>query len=166
MISLLKKIRIKYYKGKGLQIADDCRVMGFPNFGSEPYLISIGNRVTISGKVNFVTHDGGTFVFRDDPKYKDVIKYGRITIHNNCFIGYNTILMPGISVGPNSVVAAGSIVTKDVPPNSVVGGCPAKFIMSLEEYAEKSLIKTPEYNKDAYLYNKKETLLSLFPYPW
>lgn len=162
----VKKLLINRYKKKGLQISDDCRIMGFPNFGSEPYLISIGENVTISGKVNFITHDGGTFVFRHQDEYKDVIKYGRIIINDNCFVGFNSIIMPGVSIGPNSVVAAGSVVTKDVPPNTVVGGCPAKAIMSIEEYAKKSKDNLVKYDKEAYKRNKKEELLRLFPYPW
>ena len=166
IVSLLKRRWLKRLKSQGLQIADDCRMMGRPNFGSEPYLVSIGKHVTISGWVSFITHDGGTWVFRDQERYRDVIKYGRITVHDNCFIGYGSILMPGISIGPNSVVAAGAVVTRDVPPNTVHGGMPAKFICTIEEYAERSLQKTPKYDRAAYKKNKVEEILRLYPRPW
>ena len=45
--------------------------------------------------------------------------------------------MPGVTIGPNSVVAAGSVVTKDVPPDTVVGGVPAKAICSASDYLER-----------------------------
>ncbi len=160
------RIQLSRYRKHGLQIAEDCRLEGMPFFGSEPYLVSIGKHVLISGKVVFVTHDGGTFVFRDAPRYQKVIKYRRITVHDNCFIGYGAIIMPGVSIGPNSVVAAGAVVTKDVPPGTVVGGNPARILMTLDEYAEKSLANNPCYDEELYQNNKKEELLKILPYPW
>src|SRR5437016_1723064 len=142
--SLLNRWRLKRCIRRGLQIADDCRLMGEANFGSEPYLVSIGKHVTIASNVSFITHDGGTWVFRHKQKYAHVIKFGRIVIHDNCFIGYGATIMPGVSIGPNAVVAAQSVVTKDVPENMVAGGFPAKVLMTVEKYAEKSLEQTPD----------------------
>lgn len=164
--SLFTKNRLKTYVNRGLQISSDCRLINIPNFGSEPYLISIGKRVTISGNVTFVTHDGGTWVFRNKPEYKSVIKYGRITIFDNVFIGSGVIIMPNVTIGPNSVVAAGSVVTKSVPENSIVGGNPAKVLMSLDAYAEKSLKLNPDYNFVDYTNNKEKELLRIYPRPW
>jgi acetyltransferase-like isoleucine patch superfamily enzyme len=151
---------------RGLQIADDCRLVGMPDFGSEPYLISIGRHVTVSTRVSFINHDGGTWVFREQPRYRDVIKYGRIVIHDNCFIGSGATIMPGVSVGPNAVVAAQSVVVSDVPPDTVVGGIPARVLMSVEEYAEKALALTPAYDREAYRSAKATELLRIFPRPW
>jgi acetyltransferase-like isoleucine patch superfamily enzyme len=161
VIERINRYRLKKYIKQGLQIADDCRLVSMPDFGSELYLISIGKHVTITSNVTFITHDGGSWVFRDQTKYKDVI-----TIHDNCFIGKQTILMPGISIGPNSVVASGSVVTKDVPPNSVVGGVPARVIKSLEAYADACLAATPDYDRQAYQRDKAAELLRLYPRPW
>lgn len=166
MLGAIQKLKLAYYRKKGLQISNDCRLMGMPFWGSEPYLISIGKHVTISGRVTFITHDGATFVFRHLPKYQEVTKFGRITIHDNCFIGFGAILLPGISIGPNSVVAAGSIVASNVPPNTVVGGNPARVLKCVENYADKCLMNTPDYNRIDYKRNKKQELLRIFPYPW
>jgi acetyltransferase-like isoleucine patch superfamily enzyme len=140
--------------------------MGMPFFGSEPYLISIGEHVTISGNVMFITHDGATFVFRHLPKYQRVMKYDRITVHDNCFIGFGAIILPGVSIGPNAVVAAGSVVVRDVPQNTVVGGNPARVIKSIEDYAEQSLARMPDYDETRYENNKQQELLRIYPYPW
>ena len=164
--SLFRRWKLRSLKRRGLQIADDCRMISLPEFGAEPYLISIGRHVTITSHVTFITHDGGTWVFRDQPKYKEVIRYGRITIHDNCFIGKGATLMPGISIGPNAVVAAGALVTKDVPPGTVVGGIPAKVITTVEAYAESCLALTPPYDREAYKRDKVAELLRHYPRPW
>jgi len=166
LFELIKRWKIRNYIKQGLQVADDCRFVGLPNLGSEPFLVSIGKHVTICSDVIFITHDGGTWVFRDQAKYKSVIKYGRIVIHDNCFIGERACLMPGISIGPNSVVATGAVVTKDVPPNSVVAGIPARVLMSTEEYAEKCLAETPAHDPEAYRRDKVAELLRMYPRPW
>ena len=158
--------RLNRLTNQGLQIAGDCRLIGLPNFGSEPYLISIGRHVTISSRVSFVNHDGGTWVFRGQPRFANVIKFGRIVIFDNCFIGTGATIMPGVTIGPNSVVAAASVVTQSVPPNTVAGGVPARVLMSLEEYAEKCLAQNPTYDVALYRKHKASELLRLFPRPW
>jgi acetyltransferase-like isoleucine patch superfamily enzyme len=163
---LLLRWRLERLKRAGLQIGDECRILGWPTFGSEPYLISIGPRVGIASKVVFITHDGGTHVFRGMPGYEGVIKYGRITIHENSIIGYGVILLPGVEVGPNSVVAAGSVVTKSVPPNSLAMGVPARVFMTTDEYAKQSLATSPAYDREAYRRDKRAELLRIFPRPW
>lgn len=165
----IRRWRLYQVKRAGLQIADDCQLSGgrgWPQFGSEPYLISIGHKVGLAPYVVFITHDGGTRVFRSNAGYEDVIKYGRITIHDNSVVGYGAILMPGIEIGPNSVVAAGAVVTKSVPPNTVVAGVPARVFMSTEDYARQSLASSPQFDKAAYRRNKKDELLRIFPRPW
>jgi acetyltransferase-like isoleucine patch superfamily enzyme len=158
---LYSKYRLWRLRRAGLVMADDCIIMGLPFFGSEPYLITIGKRVGIADNVSFITHDGGTRVFRDNERYKDVIKYGRITILDNCIIGQRAIILPGVTIGPNSVVAAGAVVSRSIPPNVLAAGNPAKPIMTLEQYAEWSLATTPKYDPEEYRLHKKETLLKM-----
>ena len=116
-------------------------------FGTEPYLISIHDNVTCAADVTFVTHDVSCinierYLGLDNGSLD---KVGSIELFDNCFIGARSILMPNCSVGKNSIVAAGSIVTKKIPDGEVWGGCPAKFIMTTQSYAEKILSNCKAY---------------------
>lgn len=130
-----------YRKEFGVTIGKNCRIMGkrLNIFGSEPYLIEIGNNVTIADDVKFITHDGGVGIFRKEIHGINV--FGKIIIKDNCFIGVNSVLLPNIIIGPNSIVGAGAIVTKNVPEATVVVGVPAKILMSIDEYKNKALRK-------------------------
>lgn len=128
-----------YQRYLGVKFGEKVRIPHFANFGSEPYLIEIGNNVTLTRGVTFITHDGGVAVFRD--KYPGMNVYGRIKIGNNVFIGVHTIILPGVTIGNNVVIGAGSLVNKDIPDNVVAAGVPAKIIKSILDYQESSLQK-------------------------
>jgi acetyltransferase-like isoleucine patch superfamily enzyme len=164
LVSLFDMIWVKadpvgYVRHLGVKIGNDVRLIsikpGMGTFGSEPYLITIGSHVTIAGAVQFVTHDGGVWVFRE--KEPDINVFGRILVGDNVFIGYGSIIMPDVTIGSNCVVGAGAIVTRDIPENSVAVGVPAKVIMSIDEYYEAVSLKkvnlgdVPEGEKKNYL---------------
>jgi acetyltransferase-like isoleucine patch superfamily enzyme len=157
--SIYRRYRLWQLRRAGLTIPKDCRLIGFPDFGSEPYLVTIGQHVGIAADVMFITHDGGTYVFRHLERYKKVIKYGRITILDNCIIGARVILLPGVTIGPNSVISAGSVVSRNVPPGVLAAGNPAKPVMTVHQYAEWSLAATPDYDPNEYQNNKKAFLM-------
>jgi len=160
MIKYYNNYKLKKALKDGMEIGEKTRILGIPKFGSEPYLIRIGKHCTITSGVRFITHDGATWLFRDEEKYRNVKRYGKIEIYDNCFIGINSIIMPDVAIGPNSIIAAGSVVTKNVPAGTVYGGVPAKFLMTLDDYKEKTLIKsTPNIPNGI---NKKEKLISYF----
>ena len=130
---------ILYKKHLGVDMGDNVRITGKINFGSEPYLISIGNNVTLTQNIQLITHDGGVAVFRDE--YPGLNVYGRIRIGDNVFIGANTTILPGVEIGDNVVIGACSVVTKNIPNNSVAVGVPCKILKSLYEYKKDSLKK-------------------------
>ena len=106
---------------------------------AKPYLIEIGDKTKITYGCKFITHDGGTYVLRNIyEKAKDACVYGRIKVGQNCFIGNDMIVLPGVTIGDNCVIAAGAIVTKSIPSNSVAGGIPCKVLESIEEYYAKT----------------------------
>lgn len=129
---------IKYWRKKGVSIGDGCEIYSSASFGSEPYLVSLGNHVRINANVLFVTHDGGVWVLRELFEiYKDVDIFGEIVVGDNVHIGNNSIIMPGVKIGNNCIIGCGAIVTKDVPDNSIAVGVPARIIETVDQYAEK-----------------------------
>ena len=91
-----KRNPIAYARSIGVKVGEHCKFVDNPIWGTEPYLIRIGNHVLISCNVTFVNHDGATWVFRETPDYKNVYKFGKITIGDNCFIGCNSTILPGV----------------------------------------------------------------------
>ena len=109
-------------------------------------LIRIHNNVRIASNVTFATHDITHFVLNKMPNsrgggYSETI--GCIELMDNVFIGANSTIVGGVRIGPNAIVAAGAVVTKDVAKNSVVGGVPARYICSFDEWLAKREEKYP-----------------------
>lgn len=112
---------------------------------SEPYMIKIHNNVVIAANVTFITHD----IMNDMLSRKIGVKPGEvfseyqmgpIEIFDNVAIGANTTILYNTKIGPDALVAAGSVVTKDVPPGTIVGGNPARVIGKLDDLIEKRKI--------------------------
>ena len=108
---------------------------GRTSWSTEPWIITLGNNVHITEGVRFITHDGGTLLFRDRVPDLEITK--PITVGDNVYIGNNVILLPGVTVGNNVVIGAGAVVAKDIPDNSVAVGVPARVIKTADEYFEK-----------------------------
>lgn len=149
---------VRYARSIGVKVGENC-ILESVNFDTEPWLIEIGNHVEITGNVQFITHDGATWTVRNQEKYKDILKFGKIILKDNCYIGRQSILLPGVCIGENAIVGAGSVVTKSVDDNCVVAGNPAKFICTTEEYAEKAFSNMPKYDMDNYRTNKRAEVL-------
>jgi len=125
----------KFAKHIGVNAKGFFRVFGKVNWGTEPWIITHGENVYITNNVAFVTHDGGTLLFR---KYQPDLEITKpIVIGNDVYIGMNSMIMPGVTIGDKCIIGAGSIVTKDIPGNSVAVGVPARVIKTADEYYEK-----------------------------
>lgn len=134
---------IKYARSIGVKVGRNCRLISV-SFSTEPYLITLGDHVSATA-TRFETHDGGIWVLRDEHPEIDIVK--PITVGNNVFIGYGSVIMPGVKIGNNVVVGAYSVVTKDIPDNSVVAGIPAKLIKSIDDYKSKALLSGDQTKK-------------------
>jgi acetyltransferase-like isoleucine patch superfamily enzyme len=110
----------------------EVRITGRPDFGSEPYLLHFGNRVTITDGVRFLTHDGAVALFRDE--LPGLRMHRPITVGSNVFIGINALILPDVTIGDDCVIGAGAVVTKDVASGTVVGGNPAVPLKTVAEY--------------------------------
>lgn len=158
----------KYARLLGVQVADGIRFTGRPDFGTEPWLISIGENCLITQNVRFMTHDGSlNIVRRLDEKYAGLMKFGKIVVENDVFIGANAMIMPSVCLGAGSIIAACSCVTKDVPPGEVWGGVPAKKICTVQELADKLYDISLDYRDEvSQLSQKKEITLKVAEAYW
>lgn len=117
-------------------------------WSSEPYLITIGNNVQITSGVAIHTQDFDVF--------------GKVQIEDWAYIGAYSQIMPGVTIGEGAIVAAGSVVTKSVPPRTVVGGNPARYICTVDEYIQKNLeFNLQIHGKNLSLKEKRKFLLTL-----
>ncbi|WP_166082349.1 acyltransferase [Erysipelothrix anatis] len=113
---------------------DDCFFQPI-NFGTEPKLISFGSNVYIAAKVTFINHDVIHMMLNTAEKTDKFSEYvGPINFGNNIFIGSNSTILYGVSIGSNCIVAAGSLVNKSIPPGSIVAGVPARVIGSYDDF--------------------------------
>lgn len=134
--SLTKRKREHYLAGlirQGLQIGSNVHFAADVFLDpSHCFLISIGNNVTFAPNVRVIAHDAST------KQFLDFTRIGCVRILDDCFIGDSVIVLPGVTIGPRSIVGAGSIVTKDISPNSVAVGHPARVISTLDDYLSKN----------------------------
>lgn len=120
--------------GVGVKIFADLRTIRIDL--TRPSLVSIGNNVCLNQNFTLLTHDYGSFVFRN--LYNDFLaSSGGVRICDNVVFGSNVTVLKGVTIGENCIIGAGAVITKNIPPNSVVVGVPGKVICTLEEYYHK-----------------------------
>ena len=118
-----KKFRVFFHKLKGIKIGKNVEI-GYMVFldNRRPDLITIEDSVTITSMCNILAHDLSL-------RYIDGTEIiGAVKICKGAFIGMNSTIMPGITVGENCIIGCGSVVTKDTEPNYIYAGVPAKKI--------------------------------------
>ena len=137
----LKRLFLQTFKGaaltvdqlrkRGLTIGENTDIFTSLIDYEHGYLISIGDNVTLASDVRLLTHDAST------KKMLDYSKVGRIRIGNDVFVGAQSIILPNVSIGDRVVIGAGSVVTKDIPSNSVAAGNPCRIIGTYDDYEQK-----------------------------
>ncbi len=126
---------VKYAKKVGVNMGEGIHIYGKVRWCTEPWIITLGNNVHITEGVNFITHDGGTLLYRDKVADLEITK--PIVVGDNVYIGNDVIILPGVTIGSNVVIGAGAVVSRDIPDNSVAVGVPARVIKTADEYFEK-----------------------------
>jgi acetyltransferase-like isoleucine patch superfamily enzyme len=116
------------------QIGEDCQIQMNVVITDPPY-VRIGNNVHLTGCILF-GHDGSINMLKQAYGV-NVDRVGKIDIRDNVFVGHQAIIMPDVTIGPDAIVAAGAVVTRDVPPGSIVGGAPAKVIGQVSDYVDR-----------------------------
>lgn len=134
--SIMTKMKLKKWIKCGLKVGHTFKI----NAGSSidppfPWLVTIGDNVTLGPNVTILSHDASSQV------HLGYTRLGLVNIGNNVFIGAGSIVLPGVTIGSNVVIGAGSVVTKDIPDNVVVAGAPACVLKSIDEFKEKHLEK-------------------------
>lgn len=92
------------------------------------FLISIGDNCGFGEECHILAHDAQM------DEFLDAARVGRVVIYESCHIGARCIILPGVEIGPRTIVGAGSIVSKSLPADSVCAGNPARVLCSLDEY--------------------------------
>ena len=160
MLEKLRKIIIGSYKfeesiedlrKRGVKIGNNVDIYSSNIDQGHGFLIKIGNDVTITN-ATILSHDAST------KKFLGYSKVGKVTIGDRVFIGYGSIILPGVTIGNDVIIGAGAVVRNSVPDNSVVIGNPGQIVCTVEEYLNKNKQKmqsVPVYK--TYWRNKKQS---------
>ncbi len=114
---------------------------------SHAYLIHIGDHCGFGEGCLLLAHDAQM------DEFLDAARVGRVVIRESSHIGAHTIVLPGVEIGPRTIVGAGSIVSRSLPPETVCAGNPARVLCSLEEYLQKQrerIARAPTFPYDEY----------------
>ena len=128
-----KALYLKRLIKHGLVVGSDFQMEKGCNIDANfPWLIEIGNNVTFASNVCLLAHDGST------KKLVGYSKVGKVSVGDNVFIGFGSIVMPNVRIGDGCVVGANSVVTRSLPNGVVAAGSPAKVLMTVEEFEERT----------------------------
>lgn len=134
---------IKYLKNKYIKIGEGCVILDPKKIQidiSRPELLEIGNNVFLHRGTILLTHDWASWCFVNSHQ-EFIPSHGKIKIGNNVWLGENVTILKNVTIGDNVIIGIGSVVTKDIPSNSIAVGVPAKVIGSYEDYYNKRKIQ-------------------------
>lgn len=140
--------RHRALRALGMQIGHDV-LLPFSTWidVSHCYLISIGDHTGFGEECLILAHDAQM------DEYLDAARIGRVTVHESCHIGARCVLLPNIEIGPRTIVGAGSVIARPLPPDTVCAGNPARVICSIDEYLQKHrerISRSPTFDYRAY----------------
>lgn len=126
----------EYLRRRGVfhSMGEHCHILPTTNF-TDPAYVRLGNNVHFSNS-SIIGHDGSIAMLNRAFGVK-LEAVGKIDIRDNVFIGYQAIILPNVTIGPDAIVAAGSVVTRDVAPGDIVAGIPARPIGRVRDLVAK-----------------------------
>lgn len=149
---LLRLGKEAYARSRGVRIGTGCRILS-DIVTTEPWLVSVGDRVTISSQVRLITHDGSGWLVADERGRR--YRYAPIRIGSEVFIGAGVTILPGVEIGDRVVIGAGSVVTRSIPSGTVAAGVPARSIGEFDIFAQKVLSWPAESDKQGQTYRER-----------
>lgn len=122
------KMRNAFFRKRGMKIGEGTAILSGCNIdATHAALITLGKNVGLSPGTVILAHDASSkSVYGQNSE--GYCRIAKVTIGDNVFIGYNTIILPGTVIGNNCIISAGSVVHGKIPDNSVVSGNPAKVV--------------------------------------
>ncbi len=124
-----KSLRVFFHKLRGVKIGKNVEIGYFCIIDNvHPDMVEIEDNVTIAAMSIILAHDNSMYYTHDGD-----VRFGKVVIKKNAFIGVHSVVLPGVTIGEGAIVGAMSLVNKDVPPNTVVAGIPARIIKTLKE---------------------------------
>ena len=145
---IITQIKLKKWIKDGLIIGENVKIeRGVSIDPSFPWLVKIGDDVTIAPDCLILCHDGSTKPFVGNSRV------GVVNIGNHVFIGAKSVILPNVKIGDNVIIGSSSVVTKDVPDGVVVSGVPAKKICDIDEF----ILKHKSAMKKHTVFNKEYT---------
>jgi len=126
------------FRKQGAKVGKNCFIQ-IRTLSSEPYLVEIGDSVSIAYGVDIMTHDGASVIFRDELPHLRF--FGKVIIEDNCFIGAHATISAGVRIGKNSIIGPYATIINDVKPGSIMIGNPAIRVSTVEKYKQKCLME-------------------------
>lgn len=130
---------LSYYKCGGVKIGEGTQIFEPKNIlvdTSRPELIEIGKHVFLHGGTTILTHDWASWCFVESD-YEFYPSHAKVKIGDNVWLGRNVTICKGVTIGNNCIIGIGSVVTKDIPANSIAVGVPAKVVGSYADYMKR-----------------------------
>lgn len=124
--------QLDWLVSQGMRVGEGVRIEpGAIVDGGMPWLIEMGDGAGLAPMAYLLAHDAST------KKYMDRTRVGRIKLGKNVFIGSYAMVLPGVEIGDEAIVAAGCVVTRDVAPGAIVAGNPARVVGNITDYIAK-----------------------------